>query len=155
MSIRIVVADAHAMLRDAFKVLLEKHGFEVVGTAGNGCEAVEMTRSKRPQIVVMDLFIPSMEAALRIRNESGVPVILITRNSEDQQVVDALNTGVAGCVVKARAGSDLVPAIREVLRGAGAPQEWFRTDVITLGDGRPNEEHRTQVNVLFRFCVSG
>jgi len=108
------------MLRDGLKVLLEKNGFTIVGEAENGAQAVEIARSVRPQVVVMDLSMPVMngiEGASEIRQESGIPTILLTMHAEEHHVLRAFKAGIAGYVLKSKAASDLVQAIHEVTRG--------------------------------------
>src|SRR5215813_9728435 len=120
MSIRVVLVDDHAMLREGLRVLLERGGLTVAGEAENGAEAVKTVRSARPQVVVMDLSMPVMngiEAAAEIRQESGVPSVLLTMHSEEQHVLRAFRSGIAGYVLKSKASSDLVQAIREVANG--------------------------------------
>jgi two-component system response regulator NreC len=120
MSVRVVLADDHAMLRDALTLLLAKHDFIVAGEAGDGAEAVRMVHSVRPQIVIMDLSMPVMcgiDAAEQIHRDFGIPVILLTMHSEEHHVLRAFRAGVAGFVLKSKAASDLVLAIREVLHG--------------------------------------
>ncbi len=120
MSVRVILADDHAMLRDALKVLLEKHGMTVVGEAENGAQAVQLARTARPHLMVMDLSMPVMngiEAASEIQKELGIPTILLTMHSDEQHVLRAFRAGVVGYVLKAKAASDLVQAIQEVVRG--------------------------------------
>jgi two-component system response regulator NreC len=120
MSIRVVLVDDHAMLRDALKIFLEKHDFIVAGEAEDGASAVRVVRSVKPQIVIMDLSMPVMngiDAAEEIRRDPGVPVILLTMHSEEHHVLRAFRAGVAGYVLKSKTASDLLLAIREVKRG--------------------------------------
>jgi DNA-binding NarL/FixJ family response regulator len=96
MGVRVVLADDHAMLREGLKALLEKNGVSVVGEAENGSQAVEMALAVRPQVVVMDLSMPVMngiEAAAEIRQESGIPSILLTMHAEEQHVLRAFKSG--------------------------------------------------------------
>jgi two-component system response regulator NreC len=120
MSIRVVIADDHAMLRDALTVFLEKHGFTVAGEAEDGAAAVRMAKSVRPQIVIMDISMPIMngiDAAEEIRRECAIPVILLTMHSDEQHVVRAFRAGVGGFVLKSKTAADLLLAIQEVRRG--------------------------------------
>lgn len=120
MSIRVVLVDDHAILRDALTIFLEKHDFVIAGQAEDGAEAVRVVRSIRPQIVIMDLSMPVMngiDAAEEIHRETGIPVILLTMHSEEQYVVRAFRAGVSGFVLKSKTASDLLTAIREVRRG--------------------------------------
>jgi two-component system response regulator NreC len=120
MSIRVVLADDHAILRDALKTFLEKHGFTIAGEAADGAEAVRMTRSVKPAVVIMDLSMPVMngiDAAEEIRRETGTKVILLTMYSEQRHIVRAFRAGVTAYLLKAKAASDLLLAISEVIRG--------------------------------------
>lgn len=120
MSTRIVIADDHAILLDALSMFIEKQGFIVAGTAGDGAEAIRVTRSVRPQLVIMDLSMPVMngiDAGEEISRETGIPVILLTMHSEQHHVVRAFRAGVSAYVLKSKAASDLLLAIAEVLRG--------------------------------------
>jgi two-component system response regulator NreC len=120
MSTRVVIADDHAMLREALSMLLERHGFTVAGVAGDGAEAVRVTRSVRPQIVIMDLSMPIMngiDAGEEISRDTGIPVILLTMHSEQHHVVRAFRAGVVAYVLKSKAATDLLLAIAEVIRG--------------------------------------
>jgi two-component system response regulator NreC len=108
------------MLRDALKIFLEKNDFIVAGEAEDGASAVRVVHSVRPQLVIMDLSMPLMngiDAAEEIRRDSGIPVILLTMHTEEHHVLRAFRAGVAGFVLKTKAASDLLLAIREVRRG--------------------------------------
>src|SRR3954447_18689041 len=120
MSIRVVVVDDHAILREGLKVILQNNGMTVVGEAENGADALKIARNVRPQVIVMDLAMPVMngiEAATAIRQESGVPTILLTMHAEEQHVLRAFRAGVSGYVLKSNASAELVQAIRAVADG--------------------------------------
>jgi len=120
MSIRIILADDHAMCREGLRLLIERADIKVVGEAENGVELVDMARSLRPQVVVTDLSMPLMngiEAAAMIRRELGIPGILMTMHSEPQYVTRAMSVGIVGYVLKSKAGACLVEAVREVAGG--------------------------------------
>jgi two-component system, NarL family, response regulator NreC len=120
MSIRVVIADDHAMLRDALSLLLENHSFTVVGVASDGAEAVRLTRSLRPDFVIMDLSMPVMngiDAGEEIVRDTKIPVILLTMYSEQHHVVRAFRAGMSGYVLKSKAATDLLLAISDVMRG--------------------------------------
>jgi len=120
MSIRIILADDHAMFREGLRLLLERAGITVVGEAENGVELIDLARSLRPQAVITDMSMPLMngiEAAAAIRRELGIPGILVTMHSEPQYVVRAMSAGLVGYVLKSQAGACLVEAVREVARG--------------------------------------
>ena len=119
---RILIADDHPMVRQGLKTLLEREGFEVVGEAADGHEAARLARQLNPSIAVLDLGMPSLngiEAARDIyKRAPGTQVVLLTMYEDDAYVLEALRAGIRGYVLKAQAASDLLAAIREVLRGA-------------------------------------
>jgi two-component system response regulator NreC len=118
---RILLADDHTLVRQGLKALLEGKGFEVVAEAGDGQEAVRAARERCPDIAVLDFSMPLLngrDAAREIlRVCPRARAILLTMHAEDQYVLDALQVGVRGYVLKAQAADDLVLAIREVQRG--------------------------------------
>src|SRR5476649_2140699 len=108
MSIRIILADDHAMFREGLRLLLERAGITVVGEAENGVELIDLARSLRPQAVITDMSMPLMnviEAAAAIRRELGIPGILVTMHSEPQYVVRAMSDGLVGYVLKSQASA--------------------------------------------------
>ena len=120
MPVRILLVDDHALVRQGLFSLLEREGFAVVGQASDGLEAFELARSLTPDIVVMDISMPSqngLNAAREIHKYCSSKVILLTQHSEDMYIADALEAGVAGYVLKSQASSDLIHAIRQVAGG--------------------------------------
>ena|SRR5690606_582554 len=119
---RIMLADDHPMFRQGLRSLLEKDGFEVVGEASNGHEATRMARKLNPNVAVLDLGMPMLngvDAARDIYKRSPeTQVVLLTMYEDDAYVLEALRAGIRGYVLKAQAASDLLSAIREVIRGA-------------------------------------
>lgn len=119
---RVLVADDHTMFREGIRLLLETRGeFEVVGEAATGDEAVELTRSLRPDVVIMDIGMPGMnglEATRLIRAENpGSRVLILTIHGTDDYFFRALEVGASGYVLKEAASTDLVNAIESVHRG--------------------------------------
>lgn len=121
MPTRILLVDDHALVRHGLRSLLEREGFSVVGEASDGLEAMELCQSLIPDLVVMDISMPSqngLNAAREIQKYCDKSkVILLTQHSEDMYIADALEAGVAGYVLKSQASSDLVHAIRQVAGG--------------------------------------
>jgi two-component system response regulator NreC len=120
MAIRVVLADNHALVRQGLKALLEREGFQVVGEASDGQEAVRLVASVRPEITILDISMPilnGIDAARELHKSSPSKTILLTRHDEEQYVTEALRAGVKGYVLKSQAATDLVHAIREVCRG--------------------------------------
>jgi len=121
MPMRILLADDHEVVREGLRVLLEREGFEVVAEASDGREAITLCAGHPPDVAVLDLAMPllnGIDAAREItKSNARVRVILLTMHTEDHLVLESLRAGVTGYVLKTRASSELVQAIRAVSRG--------------------------------------
>jgi two-component system nitrate/nitrite response regulator NarL len=120
--VRILIADDHPIFRDGLKRLLESEGgFKVVGEACDGVEAVKMVRQLKPEIMLLDLAMPGRSGleALRdmITDTTSVRVILLTAAAEKEQIVEALQLGARGVVLKDSATQILLKSIRAVMNG--------------------------------------
>ena len=115
---RILLADDHVIVRQGFRALLEREGLEVVAEAANGHEAVRLAGELLPDVAVLDFAMPllnGLDAAKEIRRcAPRTRTILLTVHSEDHYVLEAVQAGVHGYVVKTQAAADLVQAIREI-----------------------------------------
>lgn len=122
MAIRIVLADDHQVVREGFSALIDgEPDMEVVGEAADGRSAIELVRAKAPDVVVMDISMPDMngvEATRRIVSGfPGTKVLALSVHSAGHAVVEMLNTGASGYVVKRCAFRELASAIRHVHAG--------------------------------------
>lgn len=121
-SIRVLLVDDQALFREGLATLLSVHDdLEVVGEAGDGSEALELTERLRPQVVLMDLRMPvlgGVEATRRILGrQPQVRVIVLTTFDDDDDVFEALRLGAAGYLLKDSPSARLVEAIRAAARG--------------------------------------
>ncbi|GGO35219.1 response regulator [Streptomyces lasiicapitis] len=123
MTIRVVVADDQAMVRDAFSVLLgAQPGIEVVGTAQDGAEAVALAHELRPDVIVMDIRMPGVDGIEATRRITPAPdahpkVLVLTTFNLDEYVYEALRAGAAGFLLKDASGVELAEAVRVVAGG--------------------------------------
>ncbi|HEU0053468.1 MAG TPA: response regulator transcription factor [Longimicrobium sp.] len=121
-TIRILLADDHAVMRAGLRALLAAEpDLEVVGEAATGEEAVERAAALRPDVVVMDLAMPGMGGLAAIRRlAAGTPsarVLALTLHGESEYLLPVLEAGGSGYMTKDRADRDLLEAIRVVARG--------------------------------------
>jgi DNA-binding NarL/FixJ family response regulator len=121
MSVRIVLVDDHVLVRQGLKSLIERDGFQVVGEASDGQEALRQVELLQPDIVVMDISMPTfngLNATWELqRSFPNTKTILLTQHDEDQYVSEALEAGVKGYVLKSQAATDLLQAIKQVSHG--------------------------------------
>ena len=119
---RVLLADDHAVVRDGLRVLLEQVGdFEIVGTAGNGRDAVAEAQRLSPDVVVMDIAMPELdgiEATRRILEKcAGTKVLILSMVLSSEHLHRAMHAGARGYVLKESAGDEVVEAVRAVQAG--------------------------------------
>jgi two-component system response regulator NreC len=136
MSLRILLADDHVVVRQGVKNLLTGEGYNVVGEAADGREAVRLAQVLQPDIAVLDLSMPLLNglgAAREILKVSRrTKPILLTLHREAPLVSEAIRIGIKAYVVKAQAAADLFEAIREVSRG----ETYVSPNLLVLGVAR-------------------
>jgi signal transduction histidine kinase len=120
-SVRVVVADDVADVREGLARLLERFGIRVVGLAADGVEAVELVAATRPQVVVMDLRMPRMDGVQATREILGrqpdVAVLMLTAYGDESLVIDALMAGARGYLLKGVPAAEMADAIGAAANG--------------------------------------
>jgi DNA-binding NarL/FixJ family response regulator len=124
MTVRVLLADDQTLVREAFALLVESaRDMAVVGQAGTGRRAVELPRSERADLVVMDVRMPGLDGIEAIRliagdeDLAGVKVLVLTTYDTDENIVEALRAGASGFLVKDTRPAELLDAIRTVAAG--------------------------------------
>jgi two-component system response regulator NreC len=120
--IRIVLADDHKLMRSGLRVLLEQQpDLTVVGEASDGRDAVALVASQRPDVLVMDIGMPSLngiEAAAQItQSHPEVSIVMLSMHSDEGYVLRALKAGAKGYLLKDSAEADLIRAVHAVAEG--------------------------------------
>ena len=122
--LRVLLADDQALLRGAFRTLLDSaDDIAVVGEAGDGAQAVALTRERRPDVVLMDIQMPGMDGLAATAQICADPdllatrVLILTTYETDEHVAQALRAGASGFIGKGIDAGDLLDAIRSIAAG--------------------------------------
>lgn len=122
MSIRILLADDHPVVREGLAAILETQpDFEVVGQANDGAEAVDMASVLRPDVVMLDLAMPRMDGVDALRamraEQPDLKALVFTASQTDDRIVGAIQAGAQGYLLKGAAREELFNAVRVIARG--------------------------------------
>lgn len=129
--IRILVADDHSVVRMGITALLEAEpDMEVVGEAEDGEEAVKAATALKPDVAILDIFMPvvdGIEATRRIRSSApGVRILILTTSSVSDDIASAIEAGASGALLKSSSNAKLIAAIRDVAAGRRSVSDEIR-----------------------------
>ena len=178
--IRVLVADDHMIVRTGIRHVLESEpGFEVVGEAGNGADALSLAAELLPDVVVLDISMPDvsgLELAAKLRDAGDSRVLILSMHNNAEYVLESVRAGAHGYLLKDTAATELRTAIRAVCQGesyfsppvasrlsaavrgerdqrpAGLEQLTAREREVLLGiaQGRTNKEIATELHISHR-----
>ena len=130
---RVILADDHKLILDALKNLIEPE-FQVVGTFGDGHALVEGAPDLKPHVIVLDVGMPTMNgisAGQRLKQSMpNVKLVYLTMNQDPDLAAEAFRLGAKGYLLKSSAGSELVEALRAVVRGGSDVTPLMTQDVL-------------------------
>jgi len=161
-TIRLLLAEDHPVVRAGLERLLGNEGdIELVGAAANGAEAVDLAGELRPDVVLMDLSMPvldGIEATRRIvaAHDGAVSVVVLTSFADREQVIEALDAGASGYLLKDAEPEELVRGIRAAARGEAplAPRA-AREVLAARSEPRPDAELSTREREVLVLVARG
>jgi DNA-binding NarL/FixJ family response regulator len=119
--VRVLLADDHQVVREGFRALLDRGGFDIIAEADDGEQASHLALTVRPDVSILDLSMPRRTGVECARDilaaDPKAAVVLLTVHADEHQVIAALRAGVRGYVIKTQAAAELVRAITEVHAG--------------------------------------
>ena len=142
-TIRILIADDHAVVREGLQGLIGREpGMEVVGEAKDGVEAVLKNRSLQPDVILLDLVMPRQDGieAIRVikRENPEARILVLTSFAEDEKVFPAIKAGAAGYLLKDSSPKELLQAIRYVYQGSSWLHPAIARKVMREVEGGPD-----------------
>jgi len=155
-TIRIVIADDHPLVRTGLSTILAAvPGFDVVGLAANGREAIEQAATLRPDVVVMDLQMPDVSGVTATREilsaNPETRILVVTLFADEDSVFLALRAGARGYVLKDVDETELIEAVRAVARGTGIFSPTVASRVLdSFNSPRPTRTHAAFPNLTDR-----
>src|SRR4051794_29964798 len=124
MAARVLVVDDHPLTRDALAALLRSHGFELVGLASDGEEAIAAAARTQPDVVLLDLLMPGLDglsALPRVREAApSCEVVVLTASGTEENLLAAIRGGAAGYLLKSEAPERIAEFLRGVAQGEAA-----------------------------------
>lgn len=121
-TIRVILADDHALVRQGTRRILEEHDdLSVVGEAGNGEEALELIKSLHPDVAIIDIQMPKVNGMDVVRRANGIApntkLLVLSAHDNDEYIFALMEAGVSGYLLKTTQGNELVDAVRAVAQG--------------------------------------
>ncbi len=134
--ITVLIADDHALVREGIAAFLRMHDdIEVIAEACDGLEAIDKCKKHRPDVVLMDISMPSLgglEATVEIKKtQPEIKILVLTQYSDKEYIARFLKAGVTGYLLKKSGGNELVTAIRAASRGEGYLSSSIASEVIS------------------------
>ena len=121
MSIRLMLADDHRMLREGLRRSMTDQGFDIVGEARDGDEAIRLAEELQPEVILMDVTMPEVdgvEATRQIKiSYPGIAIVMLTMHADQEVLAAAIRAGASGYLVKDCSTDEIATAIRTVMRG--------------------------------------
>lgn len=116
---KVLIVDDAAFMRMMIKDILQKNGYEVVGEAGNGLQAVELYKTHKPDLVTMDITMPEMDGIEAVKEikamDPGAKVIMCSAMGQQSMVMDAIKAGAKDFIVKPFQADRVLEAIKKII----------------------------------------
>ncbi len=151
---KVLLVDDHPLFIDGLRNLLASRGYEVVGVAYDGMEALEQARALRPDVVLMDIDMPGVNglAALRLIKAQlpEVKVVMLTVSAENENLFDAIRNGASGYLLKTQHTDEFLALLRDVGRGEAALSPGLAARILHEFDHQPGQERQPPAELSAR-----
>ncbi len=145
---RVLIADDHPMMVDGLRYLLEAHGFDVVGTAGDGQAALIQALQLEPDLVLMDIAMPVCDGLTATRlikaQRPDIKIVMLTTSAENEDLFEAIKSGACGYLLKVTTGPQFIEALHGLRQGippfSPGLAELLLREFARLGEGHGDAE---------------
>ncbi|MCA9934676.1 MAG: response regulator transcription factor, partial [Anaerolineales bacterium] len=124
MSLKLLLVDDHALFRQSLQVLLAANGYEVIGTASNGFEALDAARRLRPDLILMDIEMPDCDGLTATRlikaEMPDVAIVMLTVSTTDEHLFTAIKSGASGYLLKSQSADQFLLLVAQAAEGGAA-----------------------------------
>jgi two-component system nitrate/nitrite response regulator NarL len=121
MKLKVIIIDDHTLFREGLQRLLVRHDIDVTASVSNGEDGYKAIEKNTPDIVLLDLRMPSVSGIEVLKNirqtRKNLPVVMLTTSDDEKDLIDALRNGASGYLLKDMEPDDLVVALKDVLKG--------------------------------------
>ncbi|SDG56275.1 DNA-binding response regulator, NarL/FixJ family, contains REC and HTH domains [Lentzea fradiae] len=165
MTVRILLADDHALVRRGVRMILDNEpDLEVVGEAGDGAEAISLAKNELPDLAILDIAMPRLTGLQAARELSrllpDLRILILTMYDNEQYFFEALKAGASGYVLKSVADRDLVEACRSAMRGEpflypGAVNSLIRNYLERAKEGLPPRTITDREEEILKLVAEG
>lgn len=144
---KIIIADDDGLIRDSLKIILDiEEDIQVIGTASNGREAIELCRKAIPDIVLMDVRMPILDGVLatkEIKSENcNIKIIILTTFKDDEYIAEAIKNGAEGYILKNQSSDSIIESIRTVYNGNGVFQSEILNSIMCMIESNKKCENK-------------
>jgi len=121
---KVLLVDDHALFLQSLKVLLSTKGYEVVGTASNGMEALKQARLLSPELILMDIEMPECDGLTATRlikaEMPQIKIVMLTVSASDENLFESIKSGASGYLLKSQSADQFLEMVAQVERGGAA-----------------------------------
>ncbi|WP_126455189.1 response regulator [Sulfuriflexus mobilis] len=145
---RVLLIDDHALVRRGLEELLTSRGIEIVGSAGNGEDGIDLAVSLQPDIILLDIKMPGMnglDTLSRLRElEINIPVLMLSMSRDEDDLARALREGARGYLLKDMNPDELIPALNDALTGQNVVAKELVGSLTNIIQGKPAEQEKIE-----------
>lgn len=145
--LEVLIIDDHTLFRDGLEGLLSRRGIKVVASVGNGSEGIEQALKLKPNVILLDLRMPIISGLsvlkILISKKVGVPIVILTISNEEEDLLDAMDAGARGYLLKDMDPDEFVSALHQVVAGETVMSSAMRRLYVihTEDGGRTERKH--------------